>query len=283
MKKNLIAYMAAGLMLLPLFLTTGCFLGDKKPSYGELVIGSWNRYWNKSYFLLIVRASGGWSSDVRVEGASSRIIGKKGSASGTWKIEGDQLVVTVEESDIPDVWEKDKTFFYQIVEMNKNIMTLKYPNNRVFTWKRSRDKSKDSSSDAPLQPVIRPQPFVVNLDKTRSHDKDRYFCLALDIILEELMPDQKIPLFHPKAREAALMFLSSLTYKEVKTFDSVKEVNASLTALLNPYFNGLIKDIKIRHVVIASTMEKVEEFLIEHTPSPEPLPDQGETEKKEES
>jgi len=264
-------------------LLSGCFGGEKTPDIEEQLIGSWNRYWNKSYFLLIIRANGSWKSDVRVEGASSKIIGKKGSASGNWRIEENHLVLTVTESNIEDLWVKDQTLFCEIVEINNDLMKLRYPSQRIVTWKRSRVKKKARQDGEPLPPVIKPLPVVVNLNKIRSHDKDRYLCVDLELTLQELMPEQEVPGFHPKAREAAVIFLSSLTYQEVKTFDKVKAVKKQLEVLLTPYFKGQMKDITISHVVIASTMEKVDEFLIEHTPSPEPAKDGSTADQKEEA
>ena len=109
------------------------------------------------------------------------------------------------------------------------------------------------------------EPIAVNLNKNRSNTQDRYLCLKMNMVLKELMPDQKIPAMHPKAREAAIIFLSSLVYGDVKDFDQVKIQRTKLVDVLNPYMEGFIKDIEIEHVIISTTIEKVEEFIIEHT------------------
>jgi hypothetical protein len=93
------------------------------------------------------------------------------------------------------------------------------------------------------------------------------------------MPDQQVPAIHPKAREAAILFLSSLVYEDVKDFDRVKRQREKLVDVLNPYMEGVIKDIEIEHVIISTTIEKVEEFMIEHTMG---LKKEGEEERKEE-
>ncbi|MEA1969471.1 MAG: flagellar basal body-associated FliL family protein [Thermodesulfobacteriota bacterium] len=281
MKKNIFMFVMVAIAFFPLLFVLGCNEEDKGPSAEELLIGSWHRYWNKAYFVLILRANGGWSSDVRIEGAASKIVAKRGNASGTWRVEESHLVITVLESDIEDAWKKDKTLFCEIVEIDKSLMTLKYPNERIIIWKRSKVKQKAGQVEL-LPPVINLAPLVVNLNKIRSHDKDRYLCLDLELNLYDLRPDQELPKFHPRAREAAVMFLSSLTYKEVKTFDKVKEAKEKLKDLLNPYLDGLIENIKLNHVVISSTIEKVDEFLLEHTPVPEPVVSEDEEEKKEE-
>jgi len=118
-------------------------------------------------------------------------------------------------------------------------------------------------------------PVVVNLNKNRSNDKDRYLCMNLNLILNELMPDQEIPEIHPKAKEAAIIFLSSLIFNDVKDFESIKLQNKKLVKVLNPYMQGIIKEVAVEHVIVAADIEKVEEFIIEHTLSAEPGPEEG--------
>ncbi|MCK5696351.1 MAG: hypothetical protein KAH62_07150 [Desulfobacula sp.] len=43
---------------------------------------------------------------------------------------------------------------------------------------------------------------------------------------------------------------------------------------------GFIKEISIEHVIIATELDKVEEFIIEHTLIEEPAPEAGEEEEK---
>jgi hypothetical protein len=146
-------------------------------------------------------------------------------------------------------------------------MLLKEENGRVSEWKKSRNpKAGDAGTETPI--VIPMKPLAVNLNKNRSSTQDRYLCLNMHLVLKELMPDQQIPALHPKAREAAVLFLSSLVYEDVKDFDQVKIQKSKLVDVLNPYMEGFIKDIKIEHVIISTTMEKVEEFIIEHTMGP---------------
>ncbi len=264
MKKILLLMMGTVLVLSSLLMVGGCGK-DKDPSVDELLLGSWNRYHKNAYTVLVIKAQGGWASDIRVEGAHSKIIEKRGHASGTWQVEGAQLVMTVLESDADDMWEKNKTLFCEIVELNEDLLSLKYPGGNVLDWKRF--KTKPKPGEVPnLSRVIRMVPLVVNLNKNRSHDKDRYLCLDLEVSLKKLKPGQNPPVIHPRARDAMNLFLSSLIYKDVKTLDSVKLVTKDLEVLLNPYLDNMLEEITVNHVVISSTMDKVEEFLIEHTP-----------------
>lgn len=77
-----------------------------------------------------------------------------------------------------------------------------------------------------------------------------------------------------------LFFLSSLVFNDVKDFDRVKKQIGKLVDVLNPYMEGFIKEISIEHVIIATELDKVEEFIIEHTLIEEPAPEAGEEEEK---
>jgi hypothetical protein len=127
------------------------------------------------------------------------------------------------------------------------------------------------------------KPLVVNLNKLSSNDKDRYLCLALDLHLEALEAEQEAPKLHPKVWDAASIYLSSLIYKDVKTFDTMKVVNERLFDIFTPYLDGKLSHIEVNHVMISSNMEKVEEFILEHTPPPPILPAEGEGEEENSS
>ncbi len=112
---------------------------------------------------------------------------------------------------------------------------------------------------------IQMQPFTVNINKLRSHDKDRYLCLNLKIILKEYMAVTELPKIHPKAREAVIVYLSSLIYKDVKNLDKIEEIQEKLKIIMNPYVDNMIDKVDIDHVIVSSTIDRVEEFLIEHS------------------
>lgn len=279
MKKTLLLLLGIALVLSSLLMVEGCGK-EKGPSVDELLLGSWNRHHKNAYTVLVIKAQGGWDSDIRMEGTHSKIIEKRGNASGTWQLEGQQLVLTVLESDMVDMWEKNKTLFCEIVELNADVLSLKYPDGQVLDWNRFKSQAKPGEEQANFSRVIRMAPLVVNLNKHRSHDKDRYLCLDLSVNLKALKPGQEPPVIHPRARDAMNLFLSSLIYKDVKTLEAVTLVTKDLEGLLNPYLDNMVEEIKVNHVVISSGMGKVEEFLMEHTPQPPAeIPEGQETDK----
>jgi hypothetical protein len=99
----------------------------------------------------------------------------------------------------------------------------------------------------------------------------------MHLALKELMPEQPVPQFHPRARDAVIMFLASLTYDNVSDFERLKVQKEKIKDVINPYMEGLVQDVVIDHVVIAASADKVEEFIIEHTAAPTPeAPAEGE-------
>jgi len=240
---------------------------EKAPSVDELLIGTWNQDSNKSHLILMIKAQGGWSAAVKIEGVSSRMIERRGEASGTWQAVDNQLTITVEESNVDELWGKGETVFFDILELTSDLMRLGYEGGKVQTWIRagSPGKTKEPSE---VSRVIKVAPLVVNLNKHRSHDRDRYLCLDIELNLKPWVPgaSRSVPVFHPRAREATILFLSSLVYGEVSTLDAVKEVSQNLEVMLAPYLDNQLESIKINHVVITSKMDKVDQFLLEHAP-----------------
>lgn len=256
---------------------TGC--GGKEKSRNEFVVGNWTQYRNRAYILLITNPKGEWNSSVRIADVTSKIVKSKGNAKGTWYIEDDRIIFTVMESDIEEIWKKNATRFFNIVELTGARMELEDETGRIIVWKQTQSQQVEITEEN-LVPVIPMGPVVVNLNKVRSNDKDRYLCMNLDLVPEELMPGQAVPPIHPRVREAATIFLSSLVFKDVKDFEGIKEQNKKLVEIINPYMEGLIKEIDVKQVIVATEIERVEEFIIEHTLTDEPVPEEGEEELK---
>jgi flagellar basal body-associated protein FliL len=251
----------------------GC--GKEEKDQNEFAVGNWTHLRNRAYILLITNPLGEWSSSVRIADVTSKIVKAKGGAKGTWHIDKGQMIFTVTESDVEEIWEKNSTGFFDIVELTESLMHLRDEAGRSILWKRTKAKSAKPTEEE-LALVVPMGPVAVNLNKNRSNDKDRYLCLNMSLVLKELMPGQEVPPIHPRAREAALIFLSSLVFDDVKDFDGIKQQNKRLVDVLNPYMEGFVKEIKIDHVIVATDADKVEEFIIEHTMVQAPEPAEGE-------
>ena len=233
----------------------------------DMVPGNWVHYRNRTYILLSMDVKGTWSSAVRIADVTSKIVDSRGKASGTWHLDEGQLIFTVMESDIDNVWKKNDTCFYKVLELSDHLMILEGESGRKEEWKKTAHP-KGGGDSGPVNPIVTMAPYAVNLDKHSSNAQDRYLCLNMHMELMELMPDQPVPQFHPRARDAVIMYLSALTYDDVSDFDRIKVQKEKVKDVLNPYMDGLIKEVIIDHVVIVVSPAKVEEFIIEHTPAP---------------
>ena len=249
-------------MLMVLVGIAGCG-GEREKKDTDLILGNWTHYKNRTYILIAIDMKGTWTSSVRIADVTSKLVASKGTARGTWHLDEKQLIFTVEESDIENVWEKNDTRFYTVLELSDHLMVLEGETGRKEEWKKTvRRKGKDDSNA--LNSIVTMAPYAVNLDRHSSNVQDRYLCLSIHLKLMELMPEQTVPQFHPRARDAAIMYLSSLTYDDVSDFDRIKAQKEKLKDALNPYMEGLIKDVVIDHVIVAVSTAKVEEFIIEH-------------------
>lgn len=244
----------------------GC--GEKEKGDADLVTGNWTQLRNRAYILLVISPKGNWESSVRIADATSKIVSSKGAAQGSWHMEEGQLIFTVVESDIEEIWEKNDTSFFEIVELGERLMLLKEESGRVAEWKKT-GSQKGKATEEEQARVISMAPYTVNLNKISSNDTDEYLCLKMNLVLNEVMPDQEVPQFHPRARDAAILFLSSLIAADVQDFDLVKLQKDKLVDVINPYMDGVVKDIEIEQVIIVPSIEQVEEFVIEHTMGPE--------------
>ncbi|NWH04414.1 flagellar basal body-associated FliL family protein [Desulfobacter latus] len=238
--------------------------GEREKKEADLILGNWTHYKNRAYTLIAIDMKGTWISSVRIADVTSKIVASRGTARGTWHLDDKQLILTVEKSDIEDVWKKNDTHFYKVLEISKQLMVLESESGRKEEWKKTLTR-KDKDDPSALNPIVTMAPYAVNLDRHSSNARDRYLCLNIHLKLMELMPEQTVPQFHPRARDAAIMYLSSLTYDDVSDFDRIRAQKKKLKDTLNPYMEGLIKDVVIDHVVIAVSTAKVEQFVIEHT------------------
>ena len=246
---------------------------EKEPSPSELAVGNWVQSKKMAHILWVTNPKGEWNSSVKILDVAGIVI-SKGSAKGTWQIAENQMIVTVLESEVDKIWEKNTTLFFDIVEVTESTMQLREESGRISAWQKT--ISQKSVTSETLNNILPISPMVVNLNKNRSNDKDRYLCLNMNMILEEVMAEQEILAIHPKAREAAVVFLSSLVFDDVKDFTGIEEQNKKLVAVLNPYMKGMIKEIKIEHVIVTTEVDQMEEFIIEHTIVEETSTEEGE-------
>ena len=248
---------------------------EKEKSHDELAIGNWIQLRNRAAILLVTNPKGEWNSSVKIPDVTGKIVKLRGNAKGTWYIDEGQMIITVIESNIEKIWKKNATSFLGIVELTENLMRLKEQSGRIAVWKKT--ITKKSAGSVSTEPILPWGPVAVNINKNRENDKNRYLCINLNLILKEMMPDQNFPVIHPGAREALLIFLSAFVFNDVKDFKSIKNQNKKIAAILNPYMDNSIQKVKIKHIIVTTSPDQVEEFMIEHSTANAPSSQEDET------
>lgn len=260
-----------------LVLVGGC--GKKGKPKIELVEGNWSLKKNGDIFSLATSSKGEWQYSVKTPDLTFRIYRPKGDAKGTWAVEKNQILFSVTESDLKNAWEKGKTTAYDVVELTENRMQLKDEQGVVELWEKNAADHAAGGHQA-LDRALPAPPIVVNLNKTRQTEKDKFLYLKLSYVLYDLMPGREVPTVHPKVVDATIVFFSSLSYDDVKDLASIKAQCQKLVQILNPHMEGALKEIDVENILVASTIEKVDEFLKSQSPPVKAGPEGGKPEKE---
>ncbi len=239
---------------------------EKEVPLNEQLLGSWIQADELTYIGVHLNPEGMWDSNVKIANPRSRIVAFKGNASGTWYVQEKQLVMAVVESTIEKAWKKDKIYSFQLGEILPSRILLTSSKGKQIEWEREAVAAPDGQEP---DSVISMAPIAVNLDKISSNTKDSYLCVKMKLLLKELMPGSPVPVMHPRVRDAAVLFLSSLIYDKVRNFEALNVQKEALLKALNPYLSGAIKEIELEDVLIATSPEKVEEFCMKFAPSAE--------------
>ncbi len=226
----------------------------------EQLLGSWIQSDEIRYIEIQLAPEGMWSSHVKIANPRSKIVAFKGEASGTWYVQEKQLTMTVEESTIEKVWGKNTIYSFSVEDILANSIILKNSEGKDLQWAK---ETPDQKAVNEVSAVLSMEPIAVNLNKISSNTKDSYLCVKIDIVLKELMPGVPAPVMHPRIREAAVLFFSSLIHDQVSNFDQVNVQKQALLKILNPYLDGAIKEIDLKKIMITPVYEKAEEFLVE--------------------
>lgn len=261
-----------------LSLFASCSGGEPaQDSFRIRIIDDWRFTYRRSFILMSLKANGNWESQVREEGQFSRIVEKKGQQRGTWELLEDDkyLRINVETGDELDVgWKPGNSYQYLITSLTEDkLIIVKEDSGKVTEWSRVRAKKKTpQSEEGPLitTRTIPLVPIITNLTKRSPFSKERYICVNFEIVEnlekptanpEEVGPTLPI---HPRLRENIMLYLSSLKYREINTFDEVKVVRKKLELMISTYFSGRLKELKLENIIVAGSRGSLEEFVIQY-------------------
>ncbi|MCW7753070.1 flagellar basal body-associated FliL family protein [Desulfobotulus sp. H1] len=245
--------------------------GKKEEDPRMLLIGSWRISHMNIHTILTMRNNGSWQSEDRMEGQHTRIIEKRGKSTGRWQMESkDRLVFSVESSEEAGLWSQGslQTFILETLEPRK--LVLRHPETgRTSEWTKVR-ADRPAEGEILAHQAVRMEPLIVNVARTRILERQRFLCLDLEFILglehpvenpEEIPPP---PPLHPEVRETLLFYFSSLEYRDLNSFERVKEVRLHLRKMLNPYFDNRLEEIEVRNIIVAASSESLEEFILQY-------------------
>ena len=285
------------LSLIVILSDPGC---RRAPTVEEFLLGSWRRTSGKVHSILSFQTNGSWLIESRVEGKLSKIVAKRGKISGQWfytdkmedvlpeEVPDDKkkekkaeekaqkgadekketlfLVMSVTEAqDDESGWEVGSTKSFEFVQLDKEKLVLKSPDGTTVEWLRVRsDKNQEQLSEGLVTTKL--GPLIVNLSRIKVQHKRRFLCLDVDLVIESSYvqadagsPPPEIKL-HPRVREAAIYYLSSKTYQDIRTVDKAQAISNELKDVLNPYVQNRIKELLIKQIVVTSERKVVEDY-----------------------
>ncbi len=262
-------YLFIGYFFLISSLIWGC--DEKKIPETELLIGSWHKKYKNIYEIYTFRANQSFVVQIRIEGQYSKIIEKKESVNGTWKLEEKQLatwtlkkkqltLTTVKAMKIGN-WKKDVPKVFIITDITKKKLLLSDADGKLKEMDRVRSEAAKVEDKTHLA-TIDLGPIVVNLKKQRPDVKDRYLCISIECMLASSKNSKETVLeLHPRVQEIIIFHLSSLTYKNVNSLKKIDAVREEISKLIKPYIEKEIKSLKIKNVIITAKQKAVEDFL----------------------
>ncbi|TWI74392.1 flagellar basal body-associated protein FliL [Desulfobotulus alkaliphilus] len=243
--------------------------GEREEDPRLLLIGSWRISHMNVHTILTLRNNGSWQSEDRMEGQHTKIIEKRGQSTGRWKMESrDRLVFSVETAEEAGMWPAGSLQTFDIETLEPGKLVLRHPETgRTSEWSKVRAQ-RPVAGEILAHQVVRMEPIIVNIARTRVLERQRFLCMEMEFVLgleypvsspEEIPPP---PPLHPEVRETILFYLSSLEYRDMNSFDRVKEFRLHLRNMLAPYFDNRLEEIEIRNIIVASSEESLEEFIL---------------------
>ncbi|TYT75620.1 flagellar basal body-associated FliL family protein [Desulfobotulus mexicanus] len=243
--------------------------GEREEDPRMLLIGSWRISHMNIHTILTLRNNGSWQSEDRMEGQHTKIIEKRGKSTGRWKMESkDRLVFSVETAEDAGMWPAGSLQTFDIEVLQPGKLILRHPETgRTSEWAKVRAQ-RPEQGEILVHQVVRMEPLIVNVARARVLERQRFLCMEMEFVLslehpvsnpEEIPPP---PPLHPEVRETVLFYLSSLEYRDMNSFDRVKEFRLNMREILSPYFDNRLEEIEVRNIIVASSEESLEEFIL---------------------
>lgn len=261
------------LISIMIFVLTSCESETEKNK--KQIVGEWEiktPFINKN---ITLEKDGTFEIKVFITEEDSDMVVNRGEIKGNWdlienkfSLKFSSISKTIEkELD----WKIDKQVLYDFnsVALKKMKFTL---NDKKIEWKRLVDPITNEKIDS-KDVFIDLKPVAVNLFKDRIRGKERFLCLHYKLSFEDIEGIEYIIKskkeefakisyeLHPRIRDSVIMYLSSLKFRDVKTFAKSNKMNKELKKVLNHYLNKKLKTLEIERIIVASSKEGVNDFM----------------------
>lgn len=260
----------SGILILAFCLALSACAEKQKDDDRLMLLGNWRASHMNVHTVLTLRNNGSWQAEDRVEGRHTRIVEKRGKSTGRWNLESkDRIVFSVETAEEAAMWPAGSMQSFDITSKDAGLMVFKREGGRTLEWRKIRAE-RPEEGEVLLHQVVNMPPLLVNVARSRLLERQRFLCMEMEFVLsletpvqipEEIPPP---PPLHPEVREILLFYLSSLEYKDINSFDKVKAQRLHLRQMLNPYFENRLHEIEVRNIIVASSKESFEEFILQY-------------------
>ncbi len=241
----------------------------------EQIAGIWEVKSPNIVKTMTLNIDGTFETQVVITEEESELIMNKGDIRGKWNLREKEFKLDIEfvtktiEKDLG--WKVNKPVVYTFDSVSLKKMKF-LSKNKKYEWKRLVDPVTKEAIDS-KDILIDLKPIAVNLYKDRIRGKERFLCLHYKLCFEDVddidyiissTKKEFVHVFyelHPRVRDAVIMYLSSLTFKEVKTFAKSRKMNKQLKKILNHYLNNKLKTLEIDRIVVASSKDGVNDFM----------------------
>lgn len=212
---------------------------------------------------------------------------------GLWDVKDKTLMIS-SEKDVPEIeWKKDDKFDFQILELTPEFLKLKDHDGVERIWEKPKEEKKGEGKEGEKKEekpkVIEGDPLVINLVQKLQYGKDRYLCIKIDYHFKNLEKESTDPkeekkeekkegeaaepfkyqFIHPEVKDAIIMHLGELQYRDVRNYDKIKGLREGIEKRIESYFHGDLAGIVISDAVITSNKDSIEQFLGQYAPEPE--------------
>lgn len=251
MKKKILS-----LFFLPL-LFWGC---NEPPAARSLLLGQWRFQDHNIHTILHIKSSRKWHVDIRMEGVTTRLIERKGNASGEWETNEDETTLTMRTTEgLVEIGWEEGTIVYEITKLDPLTLHLTNPEGKTIKWKKVRNRAVGATTKDVTS--IRIAPVLVNLAKDKYWRRYKWICADVALIMAQRDLPQNI---HPRISERIMFFLSSKTYLDVNSQEKLRAMRKELRDVLNPYLNGELLEVDFNKFTLTGRKEAVENFLAEY-------------------